>query len=243
MKAKPKPFDNSRTLRAVKISVLIICAVVLLGLIAITARISIEVLQARSYATEQIIKLKSDLKWVRYPETSQKIREAALIVEGPVAESVGHDWLITTATWLLYGASEPTRIMNNAAKIAIEGRHARALWDTVSRVAVIRMLSGDPETAFEIFYNQTYLRWTIGEKHVRGFNEGAKYYLHKGVSKLSWAEAALLLAIARSPAEYNPSMFPERARERRDWILDKLSKAGNFGAVELEKYKAEPLVH
>ncbi len=62
---------------------------------------------------------------------------------------------------------------------------------------------------------------TLGNSNY-GVEAGAEYYFGKTVDELSIVEMASLVAITKSPGEYNPIDAPEDNKERRDWVLDKM---------------------
>lgn len=92
----------------------------------------------------------------------------------------------------------------------------------------------------ETYANVIYLGQR-GNVNLIGVGEASRYYFGKRVRDLSWAEAALLAGMIRSPAQYSPFLHPERARERRDAVLDKLAEMGALKPEQLQRAKAEPV--
>ena len=72
---------------------------------------------------------------------------------------------------------------------------------------------------FEDYANEVYLG-QHGTFSINGFGEGAQAFFGKDISQINAAEAALLAGIVRRPAYYNPVQFPDRARERRNLVLE-----------------------
>jgi len=56
-----------------------------------------------------------------------------------------------------------------------------------------------------------------------GFEAGSRTYFGKSVKDLNLEEAALLAAVPKSP-EYSPTRSMEKARIRRDIVLDQMAK-------------------
>ena len=56
-----------------------------------------------------------------------------------------------------------------------------------------------------------------------GFEAGSRTYFGKSLNELSLEEAALLAAIPKSP-EYSPTRNPQKAKERRDLVLEQMGK-------------------
>ncbi|MFQ5515495.1 MAG: transglycosylase domain-containing protein, partial [Myxococcota bacterium] len=71
----------------------------------------------------------------------------------------------------------------------------------------------------ETYLNEVYMGQR-GSVAIHGMGEAAHYYFAKEVSELTLAEAALLAGIIKGPALYSPYLHPERARERRNLVLD-----------------------
>mgnify|MGYP006276030233 FL=1 len=68
-----------------------------------------------------------------------------------------------------------------------------------------------------------------GERAVHGFGLGSQFFFGKPLDACSPAELALLVAVIRGPSWYDPFRHPERARGRRDLVLDQMLA---FGLVD-----------
>ncbi len=53
-----------------------------------------------------------------------------------------------------------------------------------------------------------------------GVETAARHYFGKSAAQVTLAEAATLAAMPKSPVQYDPAKFPDRAKHRRDAILD-----------------------
>ncbi len=77
------------------------------------------------------------------------------------------------------------------------------------------------EQILEAYLNQ------IGFAHGwYGIEEAARHYFGKSASKLTLAEAATLAAMPKAPENYEPSKFPDRARQRRNLVLSLMEQQG-----------------
>jgi penicillin-binding protein 1A len=85
----------------------------------------------------------------------------------------------------------------------------------------------------ELYLNQIYL----GDG-VWGVETAARHYFGKSVTEVNENEAAVLIGLAKNPEGYNPNRNPERARERRDLVLDILAGEGLMTAAEASTIKA-----
>lgn len=74
---------------------------------------------------------------------------------------------------------------------------------------------------------------------------GVKYaaltYFNKDLSDLTIAESALLAALPKAPSKLDPTKNPERAFERRNWILSRMVEEGFIPEDHAENAKLEPL--
>ncbi|HET9440946.1 MAG TPA: PBP1A family penicillin-binding protein [Longimicrobiales bacterium] len=59
-----------------------------------------------------------------------------------------------------------------------------------------------------------------------GIQSAARYYFEKPASKLKLHEAAMLAALPKAPAHYDPRNKPQRARQRRDLVLTVMAQEG-----------------
>ena len=59
-----------------------------------------------------------------------------------------------------------------------------------------------------------------------GVRAAAEIYFRRPVSSLNLAESALLAALIKAPAIYDPRDHPNRARERRNYVLDRMTSLG-----------------
>jgi penicillin-binding protein 1A len=70
-----------------------------------------------------------------------------------------------------------------------------------------------------------------------GIQAASRFYFEKSASKLKLHEAALLAALPKAPAHYDPRTRPQRARQRRDLVLTVMAKEGFVDTVKAEKAK------
>ncbi|MCY7374524.1 MAG: PBP1A family penicillin-binding protein [Pyrinomonadaceae bacterium] len=73
-----------------------------------------------------------------------------------------------------------------------------------------------------------------------GFEAGARTYFGKSLKDLNLEEAALLAAIPKSP-DYSPTKNIDKAKERRDIVLDQMAKYGYITPADAGAAKAKPI--
>ncbi len=96
------------------------------------------------------------------------------------------------------------------------------------------------EEIFELYSNEIYLG-QVGSFSIIGFGEAADVFFDKSVKDLTLAEAAVLAGIITAPNRYTPLRYPERARLRRNLVLDQMAEDGMVTIEEHDKAKSEPL--
>ncbi len=75
---------------------------------------------------------------------------------------------------------------------------------------------------------------------LQGVEAASRAYLGKPSTALSHAEAALLAVLPQSPSRLRPDRYPQRARDARDKVLDRL--LGSWGIDTVRDAKQEPVV-
>ncbi len=92
----------------------------------------------------------------------------------------------------------------------------------------------------ESYINEIYLGQD-GPRAIHGVWEAALYYFSRTPNELSLGETAMLAGMIRAPNSTSPLNHPERARQRRDTVLNQLSEVGTITATELAGAIAEPV--
>lgn len=92
----------------------------------------------------------------------------------------------------------------------------------------------------EAYINEIFLGQD-GERAIHGFGLAARYYFDKPLVDLSIDRQALLVAMVKGATYYNPRRHPQRAKKRRDLVLDQLAKFNVISSSEAIKAKRRPL--
>ncbi len=89
---------------------------------------------------------------------------------------------------------------------------------------------------------EMYMNYVFLGAGAYGFEAGSRTYFGKSLKDLSLDEAALLAAIPKSP-EYSPTRSMEKARIRRDIVLDQMAKyfPETYSQAEIDAAKAKPI--
>jgi len=74
-----------------------------------------------------------------------------------------------------------------------------------------------------------------------GISAAAEFYYGKPLDQLTLAEMAMLAGLPKAPSANNPLIDPERARERRDYVLGRMLELGFIDPGEYDTARDSPL--
>ena len=98
----------------------------------------------------------------------------------------------------------------------------------------------DKDKILETYFNEVYLGQD-GPRAVHGAMAGSYFYFGRPVRELKLHQIALMVAVIKGPAYYNPKRFPERALSRRNLVLDLMVKEGFILPKVANWSKRQPL--
>jgi penicillin-binding protein 1A len=75
-----------------------------------------------------------------------------------------------------------------------------------------------------------------------GIEAAARLYFDKPAERLTLSEAAVLAALPKAPAHYDPRRRPERSRQRRDVVLDLMARQKMVAAEQADSARDEEIV-
>ncbi|MFK4049618.1 penicillin-binding protein PBP1a [Acinetobacter venetianus] len=78
-------------------------------------------------------------------------------------------------------------------------------------------------------------------KNAYGIAAAARIYYNKNINELTTAQMAMIAGLPKAPSKYNPVVNPERALERRNWILGRMLQLGYINQTQYQKAVAEPI--
>src|SRR5260370_8542479 len=90
------------------------------------------------------------------------------------------------------------------------------------------------------YLNEVYLGQD-GSRAIHGFAHGREYSFAKPVAELDVGELALLIGLVKGPSYYDPRKHADRARVRRNVVLQELADARLIDAAAAKRAAAEPL--
>ncbi|MFN2309405.1 MAG: penicillin-binding protein 1B [Gammaproteobacteria bacterium] len=92
----------------------------------------------------------------------------------------------------------------------------------------------------EAYLNEVYLGQD-GPRAVHGLGLASHFYFERPLEQLEPEQIALLVGLIKGPSYYDPRRQPQRARERRDLVLDLLIEHGVLSAEAGAAAKQRPL--
>lgn len=142
-------------------------------------------------------------------------------------EHIGIDYEgITRAVWTLattgeksIGGSTITQLLARNYFLTNEKTFTRKIKEIFLALKIERKLSKNE--ILEMFLNKILL----GHR-AYGVGAAADVYYGKPVNELSLAQNAMLAALPKAPSRINPITSPERAMERRDYVLGRMKEEG-----------------
>lgn len=119
----------------------------------------------------------------------------------------------------------------------------RRTFSRKSEEAIMAMLLEahfEKQDLMNAYINEIYLGQD-GRRAIHGFGLASYFYFGKPLAELQLHEVALLVAIVRGPSYYDPRRHPQRARERRDLVLDLMARHGVIEAGAARLAARQPL--
>jgi len=92
------------------------------------------------------------------------------------------------------------------------------------------------ERILELYLNEIYLG-----SGAYGVAAAALTYFDKSLDDLTLGEAAFLAGLPKAPNRYSPARFPQTAKARRDWVLERMVEDGAATQAEATQAEAQPL--
>ncbi len=106
--------------------------------------------------------------------------------------------------------------------------------------ALIMEARYDKTTILEAYLNQVYLGQR-GSQAIHGVASGAEFWFGRDLDSLTTEQVALLIGLVKGPSHYDPRRNPERALDRRNFVLTKLHENGLIDAAEYARAVKAPL--
>lgn len=184
-------------------------------------------------------------KWIDYDEIPEKVILATLAAEDieffkhhgiSIKGIIRSIWLNLKEGGLYYGGSTITQQLVRNLFLTQEKNIWRKIKEIILALQIERKYT--KEEILTYYLNIVY--YGLGNV---GIEAASEFYFGKNVKDLTWAEAAMLAAIPKSPSNYTPinEKNVQNLKTRRNYILNRLHELGYLKSDEVTKYQAEDI--
>ncbi len=134
----------------------------------------------------------------------------------------------------LVGASTITQQVAKNFLLSGEQKYERKIKEALLALRIEQAFTKDE--ILELYLNEIYLG--VG---AYGVGAASLILFDKSVHELDLEEIAYLAAVPKGPSNYHPYRYPDRAIERRNWVIDRMVENGYVTVQEGIEAKARPL--
>jgi penicillin-binding protein 1A len=128
-------------------------------------------------------------------------------------------WTLATTGEKRVGGSTITQLLARNYFLTLEKTYSRKIREIFLALKIEREFSKDE--ILELFLNKILL----GHR-AYGIGAAAEVYYGKTLDELTLAQSAMIAALPKAPSRINPITSPERAMERRDYVLERMLEDG-----------------
>ncbi len=136
------------------------------------------------------------------------------------------------------GGSSITQQLVKNFFLSSERTFKRKLQEMMIAITLETKLS--KEEIFQLYANEIFMGQN-GSYSINGVGEAAEVYFNKDVLNLNLQESAFLAGIIRGPSLYSPYSHPEKAKARRNQVLDSMVEANFITREQADQTKATEL--
>ena len=171
--------------------------------------------------------------WVNLKDMPKAMPEAIVAIEDKrFYEHNGVDWFRTGSAILSlmtgrdnYGGSTLTQQLVKNITDDSEVSLTRKLREIFRALNIEREYSKD-----DII--EAYLNVVNFGNNCQGVESAAQLYFDKSISECTVAECAAIAGITQNPSRWNPLLYPENNKERRETVLDQMYEQGKLTKAE-----------
>lgn len=158
-------------------------------------------------------------------------------------EHPGVDWmgiaraayyLVTTGSKSHGGGSTITMQVARNFFLSFEQTYTRKIREIFLALKIEQEL--DKDEILELYLNKIYLG-----NRAYGVGAAAEIYYGKSIDQLTLAQMAMIATLPKAPSRYNPLADPERALERRAYVLSRMRELGYINNAAFETAMMEPV--
>jgi len=135
---------------------------------------------------------------------------------------------------IVQGGSTITQQVTKSFFLSPEKSYQRKIREVILAYRIDKTFS--KEEILFLYLNQIYLG-----HGAYGVKAAAENYFDKDVQELTLAECAILAGLPRAPTRYSPFKYPERARNRQVYVLNRMVAEGYITNMQAAEALSEPL--
>jgi len=135
---------------------------------------------------------------------------------------------------IVQGGSTITQQVTKSFFLTPERSYTRKIKEAILAYRIDRTFT--KEEILFLYLNQIYLG-----HGAYGVEAAAENYFGKSVSELNLAECAILAGLPQAPSRYSPFRYPERARERQIYVLNRMVAEGYISNSQASEAINTPL--
>ncbi len=107
-------------------------------------------------------------------------------------------------------------------------------------MAVLLEVHYEKDELLEAYMNEIYLGQN-GQRAIHGFGLASQFYFGIPLKELKSDQVALLIGMAKGASYYNPRRYPNRAKKRRNLVLDVMAREGVMSLEQAAVAKQKPV--
>lgn len=134
---------------------------------------------------------------------------------------------------IVQGGSTITQQITRSLLLSSERKMARKIKEAILATRIERNLN--KQEILELYLNQIFLG-----NRAYGIKAAARNYFHKQVNELTTAEIAMLAGMPTAPSVDSPVHSIEKAKERQQYVLEKMQQHGFINKQEMKEALAQP---
>jgi penicillin-binding protein 1A len=142
-------------------------------------------------------------------------------------------WSLLTTGEKTIGGSTITQQLARNFFLTTEKTFTRKFKEIFLALKIEQQLEKDQ--ILELYLNKIFLGY-----RAYGVGAAAEVYYGKSIGQLSLAQCAMIAALPKAPSRINPITSPERAMERRDYVLNRMLELNYIGEANFEAALREP---
>ncbi len=135
---------------------------------------------------------------------------------------------------IVQGGSTITQQVTKSFFLSPERSYRRKLKEAILAYRISKVFT--KEDVLYLYLNQIYLG-----HGAYGVESAAQNYFDKSARDLTLAECAVLAGLPQAPSRYSPYRFPDRALQRKQYVLRRMADEGYITEALAEAAAAEPL--